>query len=93
MAALKLEMLKENAYVEDRVTLSKQGSTADIFQKMFRLFLFKLLRKTSLNYLNDWLEGVFICLARQIIIASAKQLSKFNKRVTVIAFQNTGKIS
>ena len=44
----------------------------------------KLIHKIYMNY---WLERVFICLVRQIIIASAGQLSKCNKRSTVNTFR------
>ena len=37
--------------------------------------------------LNDLLERVFICLVSQIIIGSAGQLSKCNRKNTVIAFR------
>ena len=40
------------------------------------------------HLLNDWLERVFKgCLLSQIIIASAGQLSKCNRKSTVIAFR------
>ena len=59
-------------------------STAGIFLRMFRLFSDKLLHKISMN---DWYERVFICLVRQIIIASVRKMSKYNKRSTAIAFR------
>ena len=37
--------------------------------------------------LNDWLEGLFICLVSQIIIVSAGQLSKCKRKSTVITFR------
>ena len=46
--------------------------------------------KTPLNTktpLNDWLKRVFICLVSQIILASAGQLPKCNRKTTIIAFR------
>ena len=57
MAALKLERLKENGYVEVPfykrypVTLLNQGSTGDIFLAIFRLFSAKLFQKNTCEQL------------------------------------------
>ena len=61
----------------------KTGFHGWYFLKNVPTFSAKLLHKIHMNY---WLERVFICLVRQIIIASAGQLSKCNKRSTVNTF-------
>ena len=54
--------------------------TADVFLGKYRLFLAKQFHKNTSERL---IWKVFICLVSQIIIASAGQLSKCNRRSTV----------
>ena len=67
-----------------KVTLLKQGSAADVFLGNFRLFWPNSFTKIPVN---DWFETMFNYLVSQIIIASAGQLSRCNRKNTATAFR------